>query len=124
MTKSTIEHSHERSNDGKGSYASVNGLTMYYEIHGTGKLLVLLHGGLATIDTVFGPLLPPLAQTRQIIAVELQARRLAPAYRQAEAASDWRGLRLGGGRCGDQGSHPARDRGCRQRSPRAHGGAA
>jgi len=46
---------------------------MYYEIHGTGKPLVLLHGGLATIDMMFGQLLPPLAQTRQVIAVELQA---------------------------------------------------
>ena len=32
MTKSTIEHSNERSKDAKGSYASVNGLNMYYEI--------------------------------------------------------------------------------------------
>jgi pimeloyl-ACP methyl ester carboxylesterase len=41
---------------------------MYYEIHGTGKPLVLLHGGLGTIG-MFAPLLPALAETRQIIAV-------------------------------------------------------
>ncbi len=73
MTENTIRHPHEMNKDAPGSYASVNGLNMYYEIHGTGKPLVLLHGGLATIDVLFGQLLPPLAQTRQVIAVELQA---------------------------------------------------
>ncbi len=56
----------------KIGYASVNGLEMYYEIHGTGQPLVLLHGGLMTID-LFGQLLPDLARTRQVVAVELQA---------------------------------------------------
>jgi hypothetical protein len=37
--------------DARGSYASVNGLNMYYEIHGTGRPLVLLHGALTAIDT-------------------------------------------------------------------------
>lgn len=55
-----------------GQYASVNGLNMYYEIHGTGEPLVMLHGGFATIDLMFGQLLPALAQTRQVIAAELQ----------------------------------------------------
>ncbi len=73
MTENTIRHPNEMNKDAPGSYASVNGLNMYYEIHGTGKPLVLLHGGLATIDVLFGQLLPPLAQTRQVIAVELQA---------------------------------------------------
>src|ERR687891_743880 len=53
-------------------YASVNGLKMYYEIHGTGKPLVLLHGALTTIDTSFGKVLPSLAKSRQVIAVEQQ----------------------------------------------------
>src|SRR5450756_67179 len=53
-------------------YASAKGLEMYYEIHGAGRPLVLLHGGLGTID-MFGPLLPALAETRQVIAVELEA---------------------------------------------------
>ncbi len=73
MTKSTIEHSNERSKDAKGSYASVNGLEMYYEIHGTGEPLVLLHGALSAIGTSFGKLLPVFAETRQVIAVEQQA---------------------------------------------------
>jgi pimeloyl-ACP methyl ester carboxylesterase len=54
------------------TYATVNGLQLYYETHGTGRPLVLLHGGLMTIDLNFGPLLEPLAASRQVIAVELQ----------------------------------------------------
>jgi pimeloyl-ACP methyl ester carboxylesterase len=54
-------------------YAEVDGLNMYYEIHGQGKPLVLIHGGGSTIDTTFGRLIPFLAKNRQIIAVELQA---------------------------------------------------
>jgi pimeloyl-ACP methyl ester carboxylesterase len=56
---------------GAGGYAPVNGLNMYYEIHGTGRPLVLLHGAYMTID-MFGELLPTLAETRRVIAVELQ----------------------------------------------------
>src|SRR5436305_1063378 len=54
-------------------YAPVNGLKMYYEIHGTGQPLVLLHGAFSAIGTSFGALLPELAKTRQVIAFELQA---------------------------------------------------
>src|SRR5580704_12887489 len=54
------------------TYAPVNGLQLYYEIRGSGRPLVLLHGGLLTIDLNFGPLLGPLAASRQVIAVELQ----------------------------------------------------
>jgi pimeloyl-ACP methyl ester carboxylesterase len=54
------------------TYASVDGLQLYYETHGSGRPLVLLHGGLLTIDLNFGPLLEPLAASRQVIAVELQ----------------------------------------------------
>jgi pimeloyl-ACP methyl ester carboxylesterase len=56
---------------GAGSYASVNGLEMYYEIHGTGEPLVLLHGAYMTIDAM-GEVVPSLAKTRRVIAVELQ----------------------------------------------------
>ncbi|HEX5153087.1 MAG TPA: alpha/beta hydrolase [Parafilimonas sp.] len=54
-------------------YTEVNGIKMYYEIHGEGKPLVLLHGGGSTIQTTFGNVLPMLAQKYKIIAVELQA---------------------------------------------------
>jgi pimeloyl-ACP methyl ester carboxylesterase len=46
---------------------------MYYEIHGVGQPLVLLHGAFSAIGTSFGMLLPGLARTRQVIAFELQA---------------------------------------------------
>lgn len=56
------------------AYANVNGLKMYYEIHGRGEgvPLVLLHGGGSTIHTTFGNILPLLAAHRKIIALELQ----------------------------------------------------
>ncbi len=54
------------------AYAPVNGLQLYYETHGAGRPLVLLHGGLMTIGLNFGPLLEPLAAGRQVIAVESQ----------------------------------------------------
>lgn len=53
-------------------YASVNGLQMYYEIHGEGQPLVLLHGAFSAIGTSFGKILPELANRRQVIAFELQ----------------------------------------------------
>lgn len=53
-------------------YLPVNGLQMYYEIHGTGQPLVLLHGAFSAIGTSFGQMLPGLAQGRQVVAVELQ----------------------------------------------------
>jgi pimeloyl-ACP methyl ester carboxylesterase len=56
---------------GKGRYADVNGITLYYESHGTGRPLVLLHGGLGAIE-MFGPNLPALAAGRRVIAVDLQ----------------------------------------------------
>lgn len=55
----------------KSGFAPVNGLQMYYEIHGDGEPLVLLHGGVQASDA-FGPNLPALAQSRQVIAVHLQ----------------------------------------------------
>ncbi|MCU1504567.1 MAG: mhpC, partial [Ilumatobacteraceae bacterium] len=55
-----------------GAYADVNGLRMYYEIHGEGEPLLLLHGGMLTIDTTFGALIPPLAKEHLVVAVEMQ----------------------------------------------------
>ena len=57
----------------KSGHAAVNGIKMYYEIHGNGKPLVLIHGGGSTIQTTFGRILPVLAETHMVIAVELQA---------------------------------------------------
>src|SRR5688572_29629385 len=54
-------------------YAPVNGLQMYYEIHGSGGVpLLLLHGGLFNIDLQFAALLPALSANRQVIATDFQ----------------------------------------------------
>ena len=55
----------------ESGYAPVNGLQMYYEIHGSGEPLVLLHGAYGTID-MWGPILTALAANHQVIAIELQ----------------------------------------------------
>lgn len=59
----------------KSGYAPINGLRMYYEVHGSGggTPLLLLHGGGSTIQTTFGRALPILARTRQVIARDEQA---------------------------------------------------
>jgi pimeloyl-ACP methyl ester carboxylesterase len=56
----------------RGRYAEVNGVKMYYEVHGQGRPIVLLHGAFCTIDGCFGQLVKQLAKSRQVIAVELQ----------------------------------------------------
>ena len=56
-----------------GNYASINGIKMYYEIHGEGKPLVLIHGGGSTIESNWSAVLPLFAKYYQVIAVELQA---------------------------------------------------
>jgi len=56
---------------GTGAYADVNGLHLYYETHGSGGPMILLHGGLGSGE-MFGPILPILSENRQVIAVDLQ----------------------------------------------------
>ena len=58
----------------ESGHAPVNGIRMYYEVHGPGggMPLVLLHGGGSTIDSTFGRILPLLAQHRRVIALEEQ----------------------------------------------------
>jgi pimeloyl-ACP methyl ester carboxylesterase len=55
----------------QSGYAAVNGVNLYYEIHGAGAPLVLLHGGLMATG-LLGEVLPTLATQRQIVAVDLQ----------------------------------------------------
>src|SRR5437762_5602999 len=56
---------------GTGQYAKVNGIDLYYETHGAGRPMILLHGGLGSGE-MFGPVLPVLAERHQVIAVDLQ----------------------------------------------------
>jgi pimeloyl-ACP methyl ester carboxylesterase len=56
---------------GVTGYAPAGDLDLYFEVHGTGRPTLLLHGAFMTID-LMGPLLPGLAETRQVIAVEQQ----------------------------------------------------
>src|SRR6202451_2085446 len=54
------------------SYADVNGISLYYEEHGSGQPLILLHGGLG-MGEMYAPILPLLAKDRRVITVDLQA---------------------------------------------------
>jgi pimeloyl-ACP methyl ester carboxylesterase len=54
-----------------GEYAEVNGLNMYYETHGSGRPMILLHGGLGSGE-MFGPILATLAEDHQVIVPDLQ----------------------------------------------------
>jgi len=64
-------NAHPQQGQSTGNYASVNGLDMYYEIHGSGQPLILLHGGFG-LTGMFGEIVPLLAAARQVIPVDLQ----------------------------------------------------
>src|SRR5215212_10889679 len=59
-------------NENSGKHAAVNGLDLYYEVHGEGEPLILLHGGIGAIE-MFGEVLQLLAEGCQVIGVDLQA---------------------------------------------------
>jgi pimeloyl-ACP methyl ester carboxylesterase len=54
-----------------GQYAEVNGINLYYETHGEGRPMILLHGGLMSGE-MFGPILPQFAERHQVITPDLQ----------------------------------------------------
>ncbi len=56
---------------GAGQYAEVNGINLYFETRGSGRPLILLHGGLGSGE-MFGPVLGLLAERHKVIAVDLQ----------------------------------------------------
>jgi pimeloyl-ACP methyl ester carboxylesterase len=62
-----------KGNTGTSGYATVNRLKMYYEIHGEGQPLVLLHGAFSAIGTSFAKLIPGLSGKRKVVAFDLQA---------------------------------------------------
>ena len=65
MTTATAEPS-------RSGYADVNGLHMYYEEYGDGSPLILLHGGMLTIELNFAGFIPALSQRHRVIGVEMQ----------------------------------------------------
>jgi pimeloyl-ACP methyl ester carboxylesterase len=69
MTTTTTDLTTEAK--GTGQYADVNGIKLYYETHGTGRPVILLHGGLMSGET-FGPVLSDLARNHQVIVPDLQ----------------------------------------------------
>lgn len=77
-------------------YAPVNGLKMYYEVHGEGTPIVLLHGSFMTIDLNFAQLIPELAKKHKVIALEMQGHGrtgdIDRAYSYPALASDVDGL--------------------------------
>lgn len=62
----------------ESGYVPVNGIKVYYEVYGQGKPLVLLHGAFMTIETNWGQLIPELAKTRKVIAIEMQGHGHSP----------------------------------------------
>ncbi|MGH8777207.1 MAG: alpha/beta fold hydrolase [Jiangellaceae bacterium] len=73
------------------SYAPVNGLNMYYEVHGSGRPLVLLHGNLSTIEVDFAAMIPQLATSRQVIAIEQQAHGRTADIDRPLSVANWAG---------------------------------
>ena len=68
---------------GTGEYAEVNGINLYYETHGTGRPLILLHGGLGSGE-MFGPILPALSERHLVILPDLQGHEDVAARFQRE----------------------------------------
>lgn len=62
----------------KSGYAPVNGIKVYYEVYGEGRPLVLLHGAFYTIGLNWSELIPELAKTRKVIALEFQGHGHSP----------------------------------------------
>jgi pimeloyl-ACP methyl ester carboxylesterase len=79
--------------DATRGYAPVNGLQMYYEVHGEardgGRPLVMLHGNLSTIEVDFGGIIPSLARNRRVVAVEQQAHGHTADIDRPLRASHW-----------------------------------
>src|SRR5436853_2336220 len=69
--RTTVTTNQRTEAKGTGEYAEVNGINLYYETHGTGRPLILLHGGLFSGE-MFGPILPTLSERHRVIAVDLQ----------------------------------------------------
>lgn len=67
--KNLVSPTIEASNKG---YADVNGLKMYFEVYGSGKPLVLIHGSFMTIPLNWSKIIPLISKSRQVIVAEMQ----------------------------------------------------
>ncbi|WP_110826841.1 alpha/beta fold hydrolase [Pedobacter nutrimenti] len=77
MATSSISNA-QKIKPGSSGYAAANGTKVYYEVYGEGQPIVLLHGAYYTIEMNWGQLIPELAKTRKVIAVELQGHGHTP----------------------------------------------
>jgi pimeloyl-ACP methyl ester carboxylesterase len=91
-----VEAAHGTLRPDRSGYVDVNGVHLYHEVYGAGSPLVLLHGGMLTIELNFATLIPTLAGRHQVVGVELQGHgRTADIDREitpAALASDVVGL--------------------------------
>lgn len=77
MTLTTLAEAQQIKPDESG-FAAANGTKVYYEVYGKGAPIVLLHGAYCTIQMNWGQLIPELAKTRKVIALELQGHGHTP----------------------------------------------
>lgn len=77
MTGASISNAQQIKPNSSG-YAPANGTKVYYEVYGDGKPIVLIHGAYYTIEMNWGELIPELAKTRKVIAIELQGHGHTP----------------------------------------------
>jgi pimeloyl-ACP methyl ester carboxylesterase len=68
----------QQAKSSESGYALVNGIKVYYEVHGEGRPIILLHGAFMTIGSNWGQLIPELSKTRKVIAIELQGHGHTP----------------------------------------------
>jgi pimeloyl-ACP methyl ester carboxylesterase len=77
MSAASISNAQQIKPNASG-YAPVNGIKVYYEVYGDGKPIVLIHGAFYTIGLNWAELIPDLAKTRKVIAIELQGHGHTP----------------------------------------------
>ena len=68
----------QKSKPAESGYIPVNGIKVYYEVYGEGRPIVLLHGAFYTIEMNWAQLIPELAKTRKVIAIEMQGHGHSP----------------------------------------------
>jgi pimeloyl-ACP methyl ester carboxylesterase len=75
----SLFHSYaQQTKPSSSGYAPVNGIKVYYEVHGEGKPIILLHGSFYTIKMNWGGLIPELSKNRKVIAIEMQGHGHTP----------------------------------------------